>query len=694
MRLMLVVVKKGSDESKEEAISERVTNKFSKKYEDKKKLQQHLHNAAAKFNIEPKEGLKYMYENGLMEEKVEDVVKFLKETFCVIIATDKHMKKKKKKIDLFCFCTTMTKMTSKVMHQYIDSIDFEGLELDDAVRKLCTHFKLPGEGQKIDRIMQKFAERYCLQNEEAFRQADDAYILAYSIIMLNVNLYNPNVKTRMSKEQFVKNTMLAVTDDSLANRIDLIFDRIAANEILLDDTNSNIGAISKAGSSSTLPRGGYAFSNAFSFLNGIYNQHYYQPGQDYLQQRKKIMARVHDEVSNVNSTVKHKKSRKENMFYEPQPEDAEALQPMFSICWLASLATFSVLLEDPQADVLNQVHSLGPARNKEMQSTKVLSEQLVGLCLNGYRYGIKLASQLSMDVEAESYVNSLAGFTLVFFFLMHFYLFILKVRINKRRQKKKKKSEEGNTLRRSWFQILKCVSEIDVLHLVKSQEVVDAAHFMSEQERAQISSAHTSGSNVSKNYKTKLIQEHTKFTREGVLRFSGEYANAAMVASQIPASTVDKIFADSIKLDSESIVHFCIALAAVSAVELDNPLNPRVFSLRKIVEVAHDNINNRIPLIWQRIWNVLAPHFVKAGLHRNVNIGEYSINSLRQLAGLFFEKEELANFQFQSKFLVPFYQIMEQSKILQIRSLIVECIFSIVKTKFTNVKSGWKTVFS
>ncbi|ETO22296.1 guanine nucleotide exchange family protein, partial [Reticulomyxa filosa] len=251
-------------------------------------------------------------------------------------------------------------------------------------------------------------------------------------------------------------------------------------------------------------------------------------------------------------------------------------------------------------------------------------------------------------------------------------------------------------LRRSWFQILKCVSEIDMLHLVKSREVVDATHFISDQERVQISNAHNhgSGGHPSKNYKTKLIQEHTKFTREGVLRFSGEYANAAMVAAEIPASTVDKIFADSIKLDNESIVHFCIALAAVSAVELDNPLNPRVFSLRKIIEVAHDNIHHRIPLIWQRIWSVLAPHFVKAGLHRNVNIGEYSINSLRQLAGLFFEKEELTNFQFQSKFLQPFHQIMEQSKNQAVRLLIVECIFIIVKTRFTNVKSGWKAVMS
>ncbi|ETO24671.1 hypothetical protein RFI_12486, partial [Reticulomyxa filosa] len=378
-------------DKKDSTLEPAVPNKFSKKYEDKKKLQQLLDNAAVKFNSDPKEGLQYMYENGLMEEKVDDVVKFLKETVSL------------NKAQIGEYLGNEKPFAIKVMHQYIESLNFENLELDEAVRKLCSYFKLPGEGQKIDRIMQKFAERYCLQNENAFRQADDAYILAYSIIMLNVNLHNPNVKSRMTKEQFVKNTMLAITDTSLSTRIELTYDRIAANEIVLNDSNNK--SISCANDS---------FSNTFSFLNGIYNQHYYQPGHDYLQQRKKIITTIQDEVTNVNSSVKHIKNRKDNMFYEPQPDDAEALQPMFSICWLASLATFSTLLEDSQASVfLNQLQSLATGHSKDVLSMKALSEQLVTLCLNGYRYGIKLASHLSMDVEAESYVNSLAGFTLL-----------------------------------------------------------------------------------------------------------------------------------------------------------------------------------------------------------------------------------------------------------------------------------------
>lgn len=66
--------------------------------------------------------------------------------------------------------------------------------------------RLPGEAQKIDRLMEKFAERYVyckgglLESlpgtehcESKFKSADVAYVLAYSVIMLNTDAHNPQV---------------------------------------------------------------------------------------------------------------------------------------------------------------------------------------------------------------------------------------------------------------------------------------------------------------------------------------------------------------------------------------------------------------------------------------------------------------------------------------------------------------------
>lgn len=88
-------------------------------------------------------------------------------------------------------------MSLKVMHAYVDSFDFQGMELDKAVRVFLQGFRLPGEAQKIDRIMEKFAERYWKCNPKAFSSADTAYVLAYSVIMLNTDAHNPMVKNKV-----------------------------------------------------------------------------------------------------------------------------------------------------------------------------------------------------------------------------------------------------------------------------------------------------------------------------------------------------------------------------------------------------------------------------------------------------------------------------------------------------------------
>ena len=52
------------------------------------------------------------------------------------------------------------------MYAYIDCFDFSGLDFVAALRLLLASFRLPGESQKIDRIMEKFASRYCETNSK------------------------------------------------------------------------------------------------------------------------------------------------------------------------------------------------------------------------------------------------------------------------------------------------------------------------------------------------------------------------------------------------------------------------------------------------------------------------------------------------------------------------------------------------
>jgi Sec7-like guanine-nucleotide exchange factor len=63
------------------------------------------------------------------------------------------------------------------MHAFVDAMDFTKRRFVDALRQFLQSFRLPGEAQKIDRFMLKFANRYVMQNPNAFANADTAYVL-------------------------------------------------------------------------------------------------------------------------------------------------------------------------------------------------------------------------------------------------------------------------------------------------------------------------------------------------------------------------------------------------------------------------------------------------------------------------------------------------------------------------------------
>jgi brefeldin A-inhibited guanine nucleotide-exchange protein len=92
-----------------------------------------------------------------------------------------------------------------IMHAFVDEMNFAQLPFVDALRLFLQSFRLPGEAQKIDRFMLKFADRYVLGNPTSFSSAETAYVLAYSVIMLNTDQHNAQVKNRMTKNDFVKN---------------------------------------------------------------------------------------------------------------------------------------------------------------------------------------------------------------------------------------------------------------------------------------------------------------------------------------------------------------------------------------------------------------------------------------------------------------------------------------------------------
>lgn len=94
----------------------------------------------------------------------------------------------------------------QVLQEYTNTFEFSDMLLDSALRCFIECFRLPGESQKIQRILEAFSERfYDQQSSDIFENKDAVFVLCYSLIMLNTDQHNPQVKKKMTEEEFIRN---------------------------------------------------------------------------------------------------------------------------------------------------------------------------------------------------------------------------------------------------------------------------------------------------------------------------------------------------------------------------------------------------------------------------------------------------------------------------------------------------------
>ncbi|KAL1219207.1 Brefeldin A-inhibited guanine nucleotide-exchange protein 2 [Cardamine amara subsp. amara] len=518
--------------------------------------------------------------------------------------------------------------------------------------------RLPGEAQKIDRIMEKFAERYCKCNSKVFISADTAYVLAYSVIMLNTDAHNPMVKSKMSADDFIRNNR-GIDDgkDLPADYMRSLYERITKKEIKMKEDEL------------PLQQKQYANSNRMLGLDGILNIVIRKQGGDsYVETSDDLMKHMQEQF-------KEKARKSESTYYAAT--DVVILRFMIEACWAPMLAAFSVPLD---------------------QSDDLI---VINLCLEGFHHAIHATSLMSMKTHRDAFVTSLAKFT-----SLHSPADIKQKNIEAIKAILRLADEEGNYLQDAWEHILTCVSRFEQLHLLGEGAPPDATFFASKQNESE-------KSKQPKQYVLPVLKRKgpgkSQYAATGVLRGSydsmsfGGKGSRNMRKEQMSSivsnlnlleqvGEMNQIFAQSQKLNSEAIIDFVKALCKVSMDELRSPSNPRVFSLTKIVEIAHYNMN-RIRLVWSSIWQVLSGFFVTIGCSENLSIAIFAMDSLRQLSMKFLEREELANYNFQNEFMTPFVIVMRRSNDVEIRELIIRCVSQMVLSRVNNVKSGWKSMF-
>uniref|UniRef100_A0A7N8WV80 ADP-ribosylation factor guanine nucleotide-exchange factor 1 (brefeldin A-inhibited) n=1 Tax=Mastacembelus armatus TaxID=205130 RepID=A0A7N8WV80_9TELE len=350
------------------------------------------------FNKKPKRGIQYLQEQGMLGTTPEDLAQFL------------HQEERLDSTQVGEFLGDNDRFNKEVMYAYVDQMDFQGKDFVSALRMFLEGFRLPGEAQKIDRLMEKFAARYleCNQGQTLFASADTAYVLAYSIIMLTTDLHSPQVKNKMTKEQYIKmNRGINDSKDLPEEYLSAIYNEIAGKKIAMKETKELTMKSSKQSVASEKQR------------RLLYNVE--------MEQMAKTAKALMEAVSHVQAPF-------------TSATHLEHVRPMFKLAWTPFLAAFSVGLQD-------------------CDDTEVAS-----LCLEGIRCAIRIACIFSIQLERDAYVQALARFTLL----------TASSGIAEMKQKNIDTIKtlitvahtDGNYLGNSWHEIMKCISQLELAQLI------------------------------------------------------------------------------------------------------------------------------------------------------------------------------------------------------------------------------------
>ena len=177
------------------------------------------------FNTNTKRGIEYLCKKEFVEYNPTAVAKFLL-----------GRKGLSKKMLGEYICDLQKPFNMAVLHAFVCEMDFSGLHLDIALRQLLAEVSIPGEAQKIEKLVEVFSKRYIECNQmfvSSFKSADAIFILSYAMVLLNTDLHNKSIKPerKMKQEDFLRNLRgVDCGSDIDAEMLRGIYDRIKTCE--------------------------------------------------------------------------------------------------------------------------------------------------------------------------------------------------------------------------------------------------------------------------------------------------------------------------------------------------------------------------------------------------------------------------------------------------------------------------------
>lgn len=119
----------------------------------------------------------------------------------------------------------------RTLRAYMNLYDFQNKSIVESLRLVCSRLMLKAETQQVDRILVAFARQWCECNpnhgfkavgklmhcvtsrrvgSSLTRSLDVIHTICYSIMLLNTDLHMADIEHKMTRSQFVKNTITSI----------------------------------------------------------------------------------------------------------------------------------------------------------------------------------------------------------------------------------------------------------------------------------------------------------------------------------------------------------------------------------------------------------------------------------------------------------------------------------------------------
>lgn len=469
---------------------------------------------------------------------------------------------------------------------------------------------------QIDRIMEKFAERFTEQNASVFPTADAAFILSFSIIMLNTDLHNPAIKEerRMTRDGFVRNNRGICDGQDLPEELLTgIFDRIKQNPISLKEDEEARERI--VDTKKSLVSGLPAALNPASFFSSHYDdmdrarETNFQKERDHIVRTTESLLKRRRHTAETRSPARArsmKAIRGVSRFVLSGDSGLrdEYVSPMFEVTWGPALASFSTAMESANGTV-GALISI--ASDEELELAAENAAETIEVCLTGFRFAIGIAGLCGNSIARDAYMLGLSRFSQLGtgVLLEPRHIRCVQTMFSLAR-------EDGELLGGAWEHVFKALSEVNRFHQVfqlmaRNDRVAALAaerrrHVLEAMEqkrdaREQRKAAAEDGESISdlgENVFSEsddddsltqldLFEDDDKYVFDDNMDAKAiDESNAREIYEAVSEATIEAIYERSSSLSAYAVQEFVVQLCLVSRSEISVGVNSRSDDLNQV----------------------------------------------------------------------------------------------------------------